>query len=149
MPKLEYRLLDEENGYPSIYSYDKIQREEIAARFFCDYFIKEGKVYEKTSASVEQQMHVIYVKECEDEKANNPKPVGLIGGYVILEIREYTEEAQTYRLIQTLEISDLLELLLYIQSNYIVLNEVEWERSSTEIDEDRKVYVMYVTKSLG
>lgn len=146
MPKLEYRLFDQANGYPAIYYYDVIPREEIAVRFFCDYFIKAGKVYEKTSAAIEEPIHVIYVKECEDEFANNPKPVGLIGGYVILEVREYREDTENYRLIQTLEFSDLLELLLYVQSNYIVLNDVEWERTSTEIDEDRKVYVMYVMK---
>ena len=82
MPKLEYRLLDEAGGYPVLYYYQEMDAAEIAARFICDKFIKDGVVYERTSCACETLTYVIYVQETgkADKPALKPlRPVGRCG----------------------------------------------------------------------
>ena len=146
MSKLEYRLFDEAGGYPVLYYYSAIKPEEAGARFACDYFTKESTVYEKTSCAIEPETNVIYVKAVQSETALAPNPRSTVGmGYVILELREFDEQ-KNYPLIQSVECPNLNELILYLQSDFITVSGVEWERSSTEVDEDRQVYVLYVKK---
>ena len=150
MAKLEYRLFDEENGYPALYHYDSIPRDEIVTRFLCDYFIKDGVVYEKTSNAIEQPLHVIYVKRADDEipipiPMNRRSTVGM--GFIVLEVREYREDAKEYPIIQNLELSDLTDMAIIGQCNYLTLEGVEWEQTSLEVDEDRQTYVLYVKKA--
>jgi hypothetical protein len=145
--KLEYRLLDEIQGYPVLYYYDFIKPEEIAARFACDYFVKEGIVYEKTSCAIEPGLNVIYVEIAADETVFSGNPRSSVGmGFIVLELREY-RELEIHPLIITIECPNLIELLLYLQSDYITISGVEWEKSSTEIDEERQVYVLYLKKT--
>jgi hypothetical protein len=146
--KLEYRLLDELEEYPVLYYYDFIKPEEIAARFACDFFIKEGIVYEKTSCAIELGVKVIYVKVAENEAVLPFNPCSRVGmGFIVLELREYGE-TETYPLIQIVECPNLLDLLLYLQSDFITAGGVEYEKSSAEIDEERHVYVLYLKKTL-
>lgn len=63
MAKLEYRLLDETNNFPVLFYYADIDKAEIAARFACDNFIRDGVVYEKTSCAVELITYVIYLQK--------------------------------------------------------------------------------------
>ena len=74
MAKLEYR--DVENGYSALYHYNSIPKDEIVSRFLCDYFIKDGVVYEKTSNTIEPPLHVIYVKQANDEISINTRQYG-------------------------------------------------------------------------
>lgn len=148
MAKLEYRLFDVENDYPALYHYDSIPKDEIVTRFLCDYFIKDGVVYEKTSNAIEQPLHVIYVKRANDEipiPMNRRSTVGT--GFIVMEVREYREDAKEYPIIQNLELSDLTDMAIIGQCNYLTLEGVEWEQTSLEIDEDRQTYVLYVKKA--
>ncbi|TGE31808.1 hypothetical protein [Desulfosporosinus sp. Sb-LF] len=148
MAKLEYRLLDIENGYPALYHYNSIPRDEIVTRFLCDYFIKDGVVYEKTSNAIEPPLHVIYVKKATDEipiPMNRRSTVGM--GFIVMEIREYREDANEYPIIQNMELSDLTDIAIIGQCNYLTLEGVEWEQTSLEVDEDRQTYVLYVKKT--
>ncbi|EGW39536.1 hypothetical protein [Desulfosporosinus sp. OT] len=148
MAKLEYRLFDMENGYPALYHYESIPKDEIVIRFLCDYFIKDGIVYEKTSNAIEPPLHIIYVKKATDEI---PIPVdhrSTVGqGFIMMEIREYREDAQEYPIIQNLELSSLTDLAIIGQCNYLTLEGVEWEQTSLEVDEDRRTYVLYAEKT--
>jgi hypothetical protein len=147
--KLEYRLLDEAQGYPLLYYYDFMKTEEATARFACDYFIKEGKIYEKTSCAVEPGMNVIYVRlVSEENKASFSQPPGIGMGFIMLELREYNE-TETYPLIRTLEFAALPDLNLYLQADYITLDGIEWEKTSAEIDEERQVFVIYLQKTVS
>lgn len=87
MAKLEYRLLDKAQEYPMLYYYDYLKPEEATARFACDYYIKEGKIFEKTSCAVEPGINVIYVRYVsEDTKLFlNPHP-GAGMGFIVLEL---------------------------------------------------------------
>lgn len=148
MAQLEYRLLDEEKGFPALYGYEQVQKEEIIARCLCDYFIKEGIVYELTSSAKEEFLQVIYVKKVEDNP--HPQTPGQINGmgYILLELREFQEEAESYPVMKTLEFGNMQDLLLYAVSHYINFQGSEWESTSFEIDEDRQVFSLYLKKSV-
>ncbi|SDD97677.1 hypothetical protein SAMN02799630_04316 [Paenibacillus sp. UNCCL117] len=147
MARLEYRLYAEsESMFPVLYEYDRIGRDEAALRFACDYFVKGGRVYEKTSCAVEAHTYVIYVKEASDERTmpwRRPDADGPRGIY--MELREYREGMADYRLVETLQFADTLDLMLHMQANYLYAEEREWERMSTEVDEDRETYVFYAS----
>lgn len=147
MAQLEYRLLDEEKGFPALFAYEDIPKEEVIARCLCDYFVKEGIVYERTSAAKEEFLEVIYVKPIED-KPNSPTPGQISGmGYILLELREYMEGAEAYPVLKTLEFGNLQDLLLYAVSEYVNYQDLEWEKTSFEIDEDRQVFSLYMKKA--
>lgn len=148
MARLEYRLYQEGGEYPLLYYYDRMEREEAALRFACDYLVKEGIVYEKTSCSVEDSCYVIYVKRAEDERA---MPWSRPGSYaqrgLTMELREYKETGADYRLVHTFVLHDSLEAMLYLQANYLYAEGKEWYRTSTEVDEDRETFVYYAVES--
>lgn len=148
MAQLEYRLFDEEKGFPALYHYNSIPKDEIVMRFLCDYFIKDGVVYEKTSNASEPPLYVIYVKPSLDEvplPMNRPATVGM--GFIVLEVREYREDYAEYPLILSLELNTLTDIALLGQCHYLMIEGVEWEQTSLEIDEDRETYVLYVQKT--
>ena len=148
MAQLEYRLFDEEKGFPALYHYNSIPKDEIVMRFLCDYFVKDGVVYEKTSNAIEMTLYVIYVKLANDEipaPMNRRSKVGM--GFIVMEIREYLEDAKEYPIIQNLELSTLTDIALVGQCNYLILEGVEWEQTSLEVDEDRQTYVCYAKRT--
>ena len=148
MTQLEYRLFDAEKGYPALYNYKAIPPEEIVVRYLCDYFVKDGVVFEKTSNAIEPPLNVIYVKLAEDEIPipwNHRSSVGM--GFIVMEIREFRENSDEYPIIRNLEFNTLTEIAIYAQCNYIVLDGIEWEQTSLELDEDRQTYVLYVKGS--
>ncbi|WP_248926424.1 hypothetical protein [Paenibacillus hamazuiensis] len=148
MAKLEYRLFEGGDAFPLLYYYEQIAEEEIAVRFVCDYFVKDKTVYEKTSAAAETDCFVIYVKKAEDEYALEEAPGGPANG-VCIELREYREpeelhaRADGYRLVSRYEFPDNRAALLHMMSDYLYADGIEWSKTSAEIDEDRKVYVIY------
>lgn len=142
MARLEYRLCNETEGFPVLYYYDGIEQTEIAARLACDYFVKGTVTYEKTSGAVEADRYVIYVKKAAIEEESLPQPHNH-GGKLRLELRQYIENSNYYPVITTLNMKSNLEVLLYLQSDFVYWLGQEWQKSSTEIDEDRKVYIFY------
>jgi hypothetical protein len=144
--KLEYRLLSGEDDERSLFIYDYIHLEEIAARQWCDYLVKDAVVYAKEKSRMDSDRTVIYVSEADDEHA---LPIDRIGsGYsgLGIELREFSEEAAEYPVIDTIRVYNHLEALLRLQADTLVHQGVPWLRSSCEIDEDRKMYVYYATR---
>ncbi|ARU60673.1 hypothetical protein CBW65_05930 [Tumebacillus avium] len=146
MAKLEYRLLDERQEFPVLYAYDAVEKREILMRFACDYFVKERTIYNKTSTAIEADVHVIYVEAADDEQVidSTLHPLAQQAG-IRLELREYKDGTVIYPLVHTYEFKSEDDVLLHLQANYLYLGGREWERSSTEVDEDRQVYVFYGT----
>lgn len=144
MARLEYRLLDEARGFPLLYYYDFIDKDEVSLRFACDYLVKDGVVYEKTSCAIEPRTYVVYVKVAEDEHAvpTGAELTGYWGG-IRIELREFGEGSSQYPVVHVFHFRDDDDALLHLQSDYLTHNGVEWEKTSTEVDEDRKVYVYY------
>ncbi|WP_240511932.1 hypothetical protein [Paludifilum halophilum] len=144
MARLEYRLDHSENGYPVLYYYEPIDAEEISTRMVCDYFVKGKRVYEKISCTAGRNQSVILVREAEEEEVlsseilQRPEWSGLR-----LEVREFREEAVYYPVVQTMHFSDADHLRTYLQSDAFDVNGRPWQKTSAEIDENRRVYVLY------
>lgn len=144
MARLEYRLLDEAKGYPVLFTYDHIDKDEVSLRFACDYLVKEHMVYEKTSCAIEAGCYVIYVKSSTEEHAvDYVQMAAARWGNVQIELREFHEGAKPYPLVHTYYFKDDDDALLHLQSDYLYLNGREWEKTSAEVDEDRRVYIYY------
>ncbi|SMC50505.1 hypothetical protein [Sporomusa malonica] len=144
MPKLEYRMLNESEGYPILYYYDSMDRTEIAIRLACDYFVKDGVTYEKTSGAIEAGCYVIYVKKAEEQDNSLPQ-LPNPSGKLRLELRQYVQNSSYFPEVAVFELKDNLDALLYLQSDFLYWLGQEWQKTSAEIDEDRKVYIFYAT----
>ncbi|MFC7439985.1 hypothetical protein [Laceyella putida] len=144
MVRLEYRLCDEEQGFPALFGYSAVSKEEVLMRFACDYLVKGNRVYEKTSAAVEAETYVIYIKESQEEET---PPPGLVFAPewegICVEVRQYHEHAEEYPLVRRLRFYESQEALLYLLSDFLYIADREWEKTSAEVDENRKVYVIY------
>lgn len=148
MAQLEYRLFDEQKDFPALYHYKSISKDELIIRFLCDYLVKDGIVYEKTSNALEAPLHVIYVKLAKDEKPllSNHRPT-VRTGYIVLEIREFKEDVNIYPIIDSVEFNTLTDLAIVAQCNYFMIDGQEWEKTSFEVDEDRERYVLYAIRA--
>lgn len=140
---MEYRLLDSTGQYPTLYYYQDIDEAEISARFACDYFVKDGKLYEKQSCSLEPLGYVVYVTRSDEEITAFTENARQDKKHTRIEVRQFCEDTESYPLIFTYEIHEKKEVALYLLSDYFIWSGREWRKTSAEIDEDRQVYVIY------
>lgn len=144
MSRLEYRQLNAEKNYPVLCYFEHIDNDEIAARFACDYYIRDRLVYERTSCAVEPDGYVIYIRHDDEAQVFDEGGGGCAAmPNIRMELRQYKETAHYYPVIHVFEFKTNLEAALTLQADYIWWLGQEWRKSSTEIDEDRKVYVYY------
>ncbi|MGX9708330.1 hypothetical protein CLV36_102107 [Laceyella sediminis] len=144
MVRLEYRLCDEKQGFPGLFGYSSLSNGEVLMRFACDYLVKGTRVYEKTSTAIEGDLYVIYVIESPDEDEAPSGPVFMpdwVG--ICMEVRHFREGMDDYPLVHRLRFYDPQEALLHLLGDYLMIGDQEWEKTSTEVDENRKVYVIY------
>lgn len=149
MARLEYRLFDESKNFPLRYYYDNIDATEIAIRFVCDYFIKDGITYEKTSCAAETPTYKIYVQEAQQQDWLENSPPIKTSNKLRVELRQYVENAAYFPLIHVFEMTNNIEMLLFLQSDYVYWLGQEWQKTSAEIDEDSKIYVYYAEQTSG
>jgi hypothetical protein len=145
MARLEYRADDESREFPILYYYDPIDPDEVSMRFACDYFVKNRIVYEKSACTVSHRNHyVIYVKPAEDEQVvdSGALPIPRWSG-IRMEVREFREGTSIYPVVHTFDFQDDDQALLHLQADLLRLHGRDWRKTSTEIDEDRQVYVFY------
>lgn len=146
MAKLEYRLLDEAGDYPVLFSYDAIDTGEIAARFVCDKFIKNGQVYAKTSAAIEPLTYIVYLEPAgPSESAGAPATTADTG--VLFEIRQDWEGESPGLIIESRRFTDAIDIVLHLAGDYLYWLGDEWLKTMTVLDEDRQAYVLYVKKT--
>lgn len=146
MAYFEYRLFAESKGFPVLFGYESMAAEEAALRFACDRFVKEGRVYEKTSAANEDDSYVVYV----EEKRNVPSPLSgppLTGREIVVELREFADFANDYPLVHIFRCNDLTSALLYVMADYVYVADNEWLKIRSEVDEDRECYIIYARKT--
>lgn len=146
MRTLKY-VLQAEDSYKELYFYEHIDKDEISLRYDCDFFVKDGVVYEKVSTEEYGKHYVIYVKRADDEEADTFKSnfdsfAAFKKGYQF-EVRHFKEGIENYPLVTLMNIYDDDDLTLKLKSDYINVNGETWEKTSTEIDEDRKTFVYY------
>lgn len=137
---LEYRLADSERNYPSIYHVSDIDSMEIFCRRNCEYFTLNGKVYENVGSAMEPTKYVIYLQEVSNEKPNPKAPILRKLG---VEVRLFSEDG-VYRELDFLDCYTHQMVLGYLDNTYIYLGKTEYERTSAELDQDRRTFVMYV-----
>ena len=97
--------------------------------------------YKQLSSAIEDDLFVIYVEKYEEDPIE--ESVFFHEG-ILLEIRELNV-IKDHPLIKSEKMVHHLEVLSKIGSIYTYYNGQEWERDSAEINEDRKVYILYVT----
>ena len=150
MPRFEYRLSDASQSYPVVYFYEAMDDIESAMRFICDYFIKDGKTYLKTASAVEPPNFVMYVEDVPGDASeeNNAQNKVLPAG-IAVEVREFQEGASKYPLIHQFSFTSQVQAFSYLLADTMILFGQEWEKTSTEIDEDRQAYVYYCQKAKG
>lgn len=146
MAKLEYRLLDEAGGYPVLFNYDSIDTGEIAARFVCDKFIKNGQVYAKTSAAIEPLTYVVYLEPAGPAEGA-AVPAQAAGPGALLEIRQDWEGDNPGLIIESRQFTDAIDIVLHLSGDYLFWLGDEWLKTMTVLDEDRQAYVLYVKKT--
>jgi hypothetical protein len=138
--KLEYRLADENNKFPAIYHVTDIDIMEIFCRRNCDYFTVNGVVYENVGSSLEDDRYVIYIQVVPNEK---PYPDAPLFRKLGIEVRLFTEVGERKE-IEYIDCYSHQEVMAYLDNTYLYLNKTEYERTSAELDQDRRVYVLYV-----
>ena len=141
---LEYRVNNGTDSYEPIYHYEYIELDQILARRECDFFVKEGVVYKQTSSAIEGSWHIIYVEK--HESGEQEKEEFNLNGTLKLEMRRFTERGD-YTLLKTLEFERHIDILSHIGAGYHYIEGTEWEKDSAEIDEDRRVYVLYLVET--
>jgi hypothetical protein len=146
LANLEYRLFDQAGEFPVLYTYAPIDSGEIAARFACDKFIKDGKVYAKTSTASEPLTYVIYVREDGPAAPSAAASPPLRPG-VRVEIRQDGDSGTPGLLIEGREFADAVDLVLCLTSDYFYWLGDEWLKTMTILDEDRRVYLYYAKKT--
>jgi hypothetical protein len=138
--RLEYRLLLDDERYELLYFYENIDLEQIITRRECEFFVKEGVTYRQLSSALENDTVAIYVEKYEQ----GVKEDEVNGHGLLLEVRELNAE-KNHPVITTLELHSHLEVMVYIGNSFTYFQGKEWLRDCAEIDEDRKLYVLYVT----
>ena len=149
MSRLEYKLLDEIHDFPLLYYYEHIAPTEIAIRFSCDYFVKDGVTYERTSCAAQPPVYTIYVQKAQKQDWFESGPSTNKGKGLKMELRQFLEDTAYFPQIHVFDFDDSLKLLLLLQSDYIYWLGQEWRKTSAEIDEDRKTYVYYAEQTSG
>ena len=150
MPRFEYRLNDVAQDYPILYFYENMDEVEAAMRFVCDYFVKDGKTWLKNASAVSGMEYVMYMEEVPTDSAEsgNRAQKALPSG-IAVEVREYREGAVDYPLVHQFGFNSQLQALAYLLADTVMLFGQEWEKTSTEVDEDRQAYVYYCRKTGG
>ena len=140
---LEYRLFKGRDSFESLFHYETTL-DQVLARRECEFFVKDGTTYKQTSSAIEGDMHLIYVEK--HDEGEKEKEEFNLNGTLKLEMRQFYSR-KDHPVIKTLELERHIEILSYIGSLYHYIDGLEWERDSAEIDEDRRVYVLYLKQT--
>lgn len=140
--RLEYRLDDEYQKFPALWSYQNLTVSEAVARMSCEYFVKEGETYVVTATALDTDgTTVLYVKKenySDDIIEEDYTHIGF-------EVRELQRNRSV--LIEKKEVWNHEEVLTVLHSDIIYIQRdgrfMEFTLDSREIDEDRKCYVYY------
>lgn len=149
MKKLTYFIHDSKGNYEPFYEYSipNVGLDEFYARQLCTYFIIKGTQYELVSNEMAGDEEILVLEErgknnsVLDEKNYRGKGIHV-------EFRRY-RESENYNLITAVPCRTHLDVIRYLLKDIIdVPGGGQMAVTSTEVDEDRGVYVLYV-KAIG
>jgi hypothetical protein len=146
MDKLTYFIDKGYDNYEEFYEYliPRIKPDEIYARQLCTYFIKDDKQYELISNEMNGHDEILVLKEMgENKKTNNEINYKKKDG-INIEMRKI-DRYDDHAFISSLKLKSHWEVIRYLLKDYVdIPGEGQLAVSSTEIDEDRSCYVIYV-----
>lgn len=149
MEKLTY-YIDKGNGhYEPFYEYTipNVGKDEFYARQLCTYFIMRGTQYELTSNEMNGEEDILVLKEI-GRNLLGEKEISFRGKGLHIEFRS-PEERENFRLFTSISCDTHFDVLRFLVKDVVDVPGIGQKCvTSTEIDEDRGVYVLYV-KDLG
>lgn len=137
---LEYRLYENEHSFTPLYHYRFLSLDEVLARRECEFFVKDGVTYKQRSSALENEDYfLIYVDRYEDGP-----PAKLETDRIKIEVRELNVLSD-HPVLESYWLERHLDALAMLGTTYIYVEGREFMRDSAEVDEDRGMYVLYVT----
>ncbi|MGN7477691.1 RNA helicase [Solibacillus silvestris] len=146
MKQLIYYIDKGNNQYEAFYEYmaTDVGYDEFYARQLCTYFIMRGTQYELTSNEMEGDSEVLVLKEV-GRNLSGEDEQNFRGRGIHIEFRS-PNERENYRLLSRIPCATHFEVIRYLLKDVVELPATgQMLVTSTEIDEDRGVYVIYVT----
>ena len=134
MNTLEYRLENKQ----SIKTFEAITSLETSIRFFVNYWVNEGIVYENRGNYFSNGKYIIDLYECKDEQ---PYDDVIEKAPNTIEYRLFYSER---KIIKESTEKGLEEIMLALSLDSVTIENSTYKRLSLEFDEDRKVYVYYL-----
>ncbi|MCS1350210.1 hypothetical protein [Mechercharimyces sp. CAU 1602] len=145
MKRLQYRCLQIDEEPSVLAEYTRMEEEEVHARLLCDYYVYGTHVYTKESLLYSEEQTVIYVSVANDEEViSNEHVLRPSWRGVKLEVRQFKEESTYYPLLGTWYLSRYPEVMIRLVVDQIEVKGKVWIKTSTEFDENRKTFVLYV-----
>ena len=149
MKKLTY-YIDKENGnYEPFYEYfvPAVGIDEFYARQLCTYFIMRGQQYELIANEMDGDEDILVIKD----RGRNPHVLDekvFLGKGLYIEVRRFREE-ENYKLLTMIPCNSHFDIIRYLIKDIADVPGLGQKQvTSTEIDEDRGVYVLYI-KDIG
>ena len=149
MKKLTYFIDKGNNHFEPFYEYHAhtVGIDEFYARQLCTYFIMRGRQYELVANEMHGEEDILVIKDM----GRNPHVAderGYQGRGLQIEIRRYREE-ENFRMLTSIPCNSHFDILRYLLKDIIDVPGLGQKAvTSTEIDEDRGVYVLYI-KDMG
>ena len=134
MNLLEYRLEDQR----PIKTMENLSSLETSVRFFVNYWVNEGIVYENRGNHYSNGKYIIDLYECKDEE---PYADAIEKAPNTIEYRLFYTDR---KIIKESAKTNLEEIMLALSLDSVTIDSHTYKRLSLEFDEDRKVYVYYL-----
>ena len=145
MKKLTY-FIDKGNGdFEAFYEYTvpAVGIDELYARQLCTYFIMRGTQYQLISNEMEGDEDILVLKEI-GRNVSVTDESGFRGKGLYIEIRRFREE-ENFKRLALITCKTHFDIIRYLLKDVVEVPGVgQMLMTSTEIDEDRGVYVIYV-----
>jgi hypothetical protein len=149
MKKLTYYIERENGEYEPFYEYHvpQIGIDELYARQLCTYFIMRGRQYQLISNEMDKDEDILVIKEM-GRNFNAIDERGFHGKGLNIEIRSFREE-ENYKLLSLIPCQSHFDVIRYLLKDVVDIPGLGQKQvTSSEIDEDRGVYVLYI-KGIG
>lgn len=139
--------IDLGNGkYDPFYEYTipSVGKDEMYARQLCTYFILRGTQYELIANEMDGEEEILVIKEI-GRNLSGEAEKNFRGEGIHIEFRSPSER-ENFRLISRIPCKTHFEVIRYLLKDIVDIPSIgKMMVTSTEIDEDRGVYVLYVT----
>jgi hypothetical protein len=145
MKKLTYFIHDGKGGFDPFYEYivPEVGIDELYARQLCTYFIMRGRQYKLISNEMIEDEDILVLEDVGKNVAVLDE-MGYRGKGLHIEIRRFREE-ENYKRLALIPCDTHFDVIRYLLKDIVDVPGIgQMEMSSTEIDEDRSVYVIYV-----